>query len=118
MGGEQATAVFFRIASEKDPPLEDFASAAEKEPDQPPPDDPELAGLWDGVSVFATEAQARSHTRGRRPVPGKFIAALELPVDGSIPLIRIERTLRSRGHYTIWAAKELLREKVFLVVPV
>jgi hypothetical protein len=63
-----------------------------------PPDDPDLRRLHDGISVFATEAQARNKARDF-PFLGGFIARLDVPDDAPL---RVERTLRSRGHHTVW----------------
>jgi hypothetical protein len=54
--------------------------------------------LWDGLSAFQTEAQARQ--KGRElPRLGRFIVRLELPDSTAI---RAERTLDGEGHYTLW----------------
>ncbi|MGB3306431.1 MAG: hypothetical protein WBA63_09630 [Thermomicrobiales bacterium] len=60
---------------------------------------PKLQRLWQGVSCWETEEQAREMQAGvlRRM---RYIAVLEIAHDGNI---RFERTGKSDGHYTIWA---------------
>lgn len=60
--------------------------------------EPEMLRLWSGISVWATEAQARRNA-ARYPNVGRFIAAIRIEAD--MP-IRIERTLRRPGHHTLW----------------
>lgn len=50
-----------------------------------------------GVSVFDTEEKARSHA-DRFPHLGRFVAHLDIPAG-----IRVERTGRMAGHFTVWA---------------
>jgi hypothetical protein len=76
------------------------------------PTDPEELRLWSGVSVYATEAQARRKARGV-PTLGTFIAAIEIPDDGSV---QYERTTKSSGHHTIWADAVVLLQYVVLPV--
>ena len=76
------------------------------------PADPELAKLWDGISVQSTLNQAR---RKRRisPALGQYVAVLRVPTDGSV---RFERT-RGEGHFTLWADPADLLTMVVSVVP-
>ena len=104
---------FHRIAG-TDPPTRDdlLSDAAQGIP--PPVDDPVRARLHDGISVFNTEQQARNKARDY-PFLGGFIARLEIPEDAPV---RIERTLRSAGHHTIWGDADVLLGYVVSVVPV
>jgi hypothetical protein len=77
-------------------------------------DDPEVARLWDGISVFATEAQARRRARSA-PWLGSPIA--ELVIIEALP-IRFDRTTRSAGHFTVWGEPDDLLQCVRRVVPV
>lgn len=61
--------------------------------------DPRLAL---GISVFATLRQALAMVR-RYPGLGSFVAEIQLPQDAVI-----ERTLRRRGHYTVWGDPDQL----------
>jgi hypothetical protein len=61
-------------------------------------DTPESCRLWQGISVYATEAQARRKGRAS-PMLGRFIARIELPDDS--PVVS-ERTTTSSGHHTLW----------------
>jgi hypothetical protein len=61
-------------------------------------DTPENRRLWQGISVYATEAQARRKGRAS-PMLGRFIARIELPDDS--PVLS-ERTTTSSGHHTLW----------------
>jgi hypothetical protein len=98
---------FYRIVHTDPPPLADLTSPAAIGK-APPDDDPETLRLWDGISVYDTVLRAMAKSR-RYPWLGTFIAKLEIPNDGSF---RIERTTKSRGHYTIWAEPEDLLESV------
>ena len=95
---------------------DDFMSA--KELGKPPPIRPEQHNLWDGVSVFATEQQARKKARSLREIGhsiGDYIAEVAVPDDRGFV---IERTTSSPGHHTIWGPLSLLVDCVHRVVPV
>lgn len=70
--------------------------------------------LWQGLSVYDTEARARKKAI-KVPLLGTHIARLEFPDEG---IIRYERTMSSAGHYTLWGSPEDLRRAVINVVPV
>jgi hypothetical protein len=91
---------------------DDFTSDAAR--GEEPPDDPELRRLHDGISVFATEAQAMNKARDY-PFLGRYVARLEVPDDAPF---RIERTLRSRGHHTMWGDPVEIRRCAVAVVRV
>ena len=80
--------IVYRIVRTDPPTLADFTSAAAL--GRPPPRTPELARLYDGLSVFSTERQARNKARDL-PVLGTYLAAVALE-DGAP--VRLERTLR------------------------
>ncbi|MGI8689064.1 MAG: hypothetical protein ACR2M3_10840 [Thermomicrobiales bacterium] len=63
-----------------------------------PPNNPEKARLWDGLSAYETPEQAR-RTATMFPMLGTFIAEVEIPDNQRITY---ERTTTSDGHYTIW----------------
>jgi hypothetical protein len=88
--------LFYRIARNDPPRLQDFTSNRALGKQEPL--DSEQAVLWDGLSVQSTLAQARRRRRAS-PMLGVCIAVLRIPLDGSV---RIERTLSSAGHHTIW----------------
>lgn len=104
---------FHRITQTDPPTRDDFTSDA-AQGIEPPDDDPVHASLHDGISVFATEQQARKKAQAF-PFLGSFIARLEIPDDAPV---RIERTLSSRGHHTMWGNPDDLRRYVVSVVPV
>jgi hypothetical protein len=105
--------IVYRIVRTDPPTLADLTSAAAL--GRPPPRTPELARLYDGLSVFSTERQARNKARDL-PVLGTYLAAVALE-DGAP--VRLERTLRgSPGHHTLWGDPEALRRRVVAVVPV
>jgi hypothetical protein len=99
--------LLFRILRGTDPNVFDFTSkAAQGIPCRD--SNPEIRRLWDGLSFFATEAQAR-RARRRHPMLGSHIAAIRV---SDVPNIRVERTLGA-GHVTVWAAPaDLLRAVV------
>ena len=112
MAAPEMPRTFYRIVKSPERRPEDFLSdAAEGEPT---PIDPEHARLHDGISVFNTEQQARNKAEDY-PVLGGYIAAIELPDDAPV---RFERTLRTRGHYTLWGDPQYLSNRVASIVPV
>lgn len=106
-----ASRVVFRIVLTNPPSLHDFTSnaALRKTPQRP---DPEVLRLWDGLSVFASEAQARRQAR-RLPFLGSYIAEMALPINA-----RCERTRPTPGHHTVWGNPAMLLACVVRVVPV
>ena len=102
----------WRIVKTNPPTRDDFVSPAER--GEPPPDDSELARLKRGLSMYATEAQARRNARHYRNL-GPFLAAVDVPLDGRC---EIERTLNAPGHYTVWGEAALLHDAVALLRPV
>lgn len=109
---EQQFRYFYRIVHRDSPDAEDFTSNLVL--GKRIPDDPEQAALWDGLSVQSTLAQARRRGRAS-PGLGRFIAVMQVPMDGSI---RFERTLNADGHHTIWGDPDELRMTVVSVEPV
>ena len=69
--------------------------------------------LWEGLSVYDSEASARRKAR-QIPVIGSYIARVELPAEASF---KYEKT-GGRGHYTLWAEARTLLDNVVEVVPV
>lgn len=102
---------FFRIVQTNPPTTHDFRSNKEL---GRPLLNPKAERLWDGISVWERVGQARSRAKGGRP-PGAFIAELRVPVGGSV---RIEKTTRRPGHYTLWADASWLLKLVSGVVRV
>lgn len=91
-----APRVYYRIVKADPPTPDDFTSpeAAGKPFSDP---DPSRRRLWDGLSFYATEAQARRNAR-RFHTHGQYVAGVAL--EPNSPL-RVERTL-GPGHYTLW----------------
>ena len=100
-----------RIVRTDLPTHDDFVSNAAE--GRPPPADPDRRAVWDGLSVYSTETQARRKRRAS-PILGPHIAVLRVPTDGSV---RIERTLGGDGHHTIWGEPGRLLALVVAVVP-
>jgi hypothetical protein len=103
---------FYRVVTTNPPTLIDFTSNAGKGKVLRRPD-PEALLLWEGVSVSATEDQARLQAR-MTPWIGRYIAVLQIPEGGSI---RWERTTRTRGHHTLWGEPADLLACVVSVMP-
>ena len=103
---------FYRNVRSDPPTVADFTSneALGIPPRHP---DPETLRLWDGLSAWATEAQARRNAR-RFPAIGRYIAAVR--VEDHAP-IRVERT-RGPGHHTLWGEPAELLARVASVAPV
>jgi hypothetical protein len=112
MGEQPVPRTFYRNVHGPDPPLDDFTS--DKARGEPEPFDPVRASLYDGISVFNLEQQARRKARAY-PSQGDHIARLELP-DGAP--VSFERTLSTNGHFTLRGDPEYLRSRVVSIVPV
>ena len=93
-----AVRTFYRIVRSDPPALRDFTSNAAR--GLPLRDESEeMRRLWDGISVYATEGQARNKAR-QFPYLGRYLARLEIPERARV---RVERTIRNgRGHHTLW----------------
>jgi hypothetical protein len=103
---------FYRIVRASERRGEDFLSDAAR--GEPPPLDPAQVRLHEGISVFNTERQARNKAEAY-PALGEYIAAIDLPDDAPV---RYERTLRTRGHYTLWGDPIYLADRVISIRPV
>ena len=77
---------FYRIVKTAPPTVADFTSNASK--GRVRPEDPDEARLYDGLSVYATESQARRKSRAS-PMLGRYIAQIVFPAG----TFRVERTL-------------------------
>jgi hypothetical protein len=104
---------FYRVVRTNPPTLTDFTSnqALGKPLIDPTP---ERRRLWNGLSVYATRAQARRTAR-RFPGLGQYIVALVIPEAGPI---RVERTTAQPGHHTLWGFPHQIAECVVAVAPV
>jgi hypothetical protein len=103
---------FYRIVLTDPPTLSDFLSAQARGR-AALEDDPERIRLHQGISVYATAAQAHRKARAS-PVLGRYVAVLEIPENGPI---RWERTTASQGHHTLWGDPATLLRCVVAVVP-
>jgi hypothetical protein len=105
--------MLYRIVLTDPPTLQDFTTdAAMGRP--PPSQHPDAIRLADGLSAYATLAQARNKARVY-PWLGRYVAMLDIP---TISSIRFERTLPgSRGHHTVWGDPIELLACVVSVVP-
>lgn len=102
-----AERTFYRIVKADPPTVADFLSArALGLPLRPN----ESEDIWAGLSVWATEAQARRQQR-RFPRLGDFAAALVIDDEQ----VRVARTY-GPGHHTIWGDPEALLAGVVQVV--
>lgn len=102
----------YRIVGTDPPTIADFTSGAERGRPIPRRLPAELHRLWDGLSAYATLAQARRKQRAV-PVLGEYIAALAIVEDDDV---RMERTTREPGHHTIWGPPPVLLASVVAVV--
>jgi len=101
---------FYRIVRSPSPTDADFLS--DKARGIPPRNHESLTlHVWDGISVYRTEAQARRKARDY-PFLGDFIAELHI---GDETDIRTEKTF-GRGHHTLWGDPAALRVCVVRVV--
>jgi hypothetical protein len=104
---------FYRLVRSNPTTLDDFKSQKAKGIPMARPD-PEVELLWDGISVYATETQARNQARAK-PWLGAYIA--ELVISESDP-ITFRRTGTGRGHHTLWGDPAVLRARVVHIIAV
>ena len=88
---------FFRVLRSNPSTLDDYTSQKAKGIPMARPD-PEIELIYDGVSVYATEAQARNQAKAK-PWLGQYIAELAISDEGPITF---RRTGVGRGHHTLW----------------
>lgn len=101
--------VFYRVVATDPPTRRDFQSHRDLGIPLRNPDDQEL---WRGVSVQATEQQARK--RARLPSFGRYVAELLILDDRAIAS---RRTGRQPGHYTLWGDPNDLLACVVRTIP-
>ena len=104
---------FYRIVKTDPPSQYDFWSHQARGL-SPPNTKPVTLYVWDGISVYDSEARARRKAFDF-PLLGSYIAAIRIEDDDPI---RAERTTSSRGHYTLWGDPALMLARVSSVVPV
>jgi hypothetical protein len=104
---------FYRVVRSNPSTLDDYTSNKVKGIPMARPD-PEVALLWDGISVYATETQARNQARAK-PFLGSYIA--ELTISEGDP-ITFRRTGVGRGHHTLWGDPAEIRTRETRVVDV
>jgi hypothetical protein len=109
------TLSLFRIVRTNPPTDEDFKSYIALGLRPPLSLSSEHLRQWEGISVFATESQARKQAR-RYPHLGRFIAECVIAVGADVEVRRTNP--RSPGHHTAWAAPEALKSAVVRVVPI
>lgn len=89
--------IFYRIVLTDPPSVEDLRSYQARGR-IPATQDAEALRFWGGISVYATETQARRQAI-TYPFLGRYLARLDVLDAGPI---QFERTTRSRGHFTLW----------------
>ncbi len=107
--------ILFRVAKNNPARTTDFLSECQL--GRPPRADETTEDLlsWLGISIWATEAQARAKAV-RWPSLGRYIAVLDLPAS---PSIVIRRTFpASRGHHTIWSTATQVANSVTRTIAV
>ena len=97
---------FYRLIRSNPSTLDDYLSNKAKGIPMARPD-PEVALLWDGISVYATENQARNQAKGK-PWLGSHIA--EIVISDRDP-VQFRRTGTGRGHHTLWGEAAQLRAR-------
>jgi len=106
---------FYRIVWTDPPTRDDFLSHLERGVELRTLR-PETARLHSGVSMYRTLSLARKVAKKRPPWMGAgYIARVTIPTGDDI---RVERTTRSEGHYTVWGDASRLLSWVDDVVPV
>lgn len=114
MGEPPDNRIYYRLVKTNPPTLRDFLSYKELGIGLVRKDD-ETVRLSTGISVYRTEAQARRTARRRSFRDSFFIAEIRIPADAEV---RIERTKKSAGHYTLWADPDMIGSWVVRVFPV
>jgi hypothetical protein len=97
----------YRVVKTNPPTRSDFVSHYERGI-PPPVRVPDAERLMRGLSVFNRADLARQQAR-RFPRLGRFVAEMDIPDDGSIP---VERTGAAEGHHTVWGTPEELLARV------
>src|SRR3954452_16955028 len=105
--------LLFRIIVAESATREDFLSFAVLGRLLPEGATPDVANRWHGISMYDTEERARA-VAGRVGL-GADIAAID--VTDAQP-VRIERTGRRPGHYTVWGDPDALLARVTAIVSV
>lgn len=105
--------LFYRIVHSDQPTLDDFKSAKALGIPMARPD-PEIELIYDGVSVYATETQARNQARAK-PFLGAYIA--ELAISEGDP-ITFRRSGTGRGHHTLWGDPADIKARVQRVIAI
>lgn len=105
--------VLYRIALTNPPTLADFTSFAALGR-RLRRADPNVDRLWDGVSMYDTEERARQKAK-QLPYLGNHLARVVISAGTAF---RVQRTLASPGHYTVWGDPASLLGCVTGVVPV
>jgi hypothetical protein len=104
---------FYRIVISNPPTVRDFYSQKALGIPLARPGDAAILRMYDGVSVYWTEIQARNRARAT-PRLGGYIAVLDIPENAPIT---IQRTGLGRGHHTLWGPPdEMLRCVVNVLV--
>lgn len=104
---------FYRLVRSNPPTDYDFTSQQAKGIPMAR-QDPEVALLWDGISVYTTETQARNRAKVQ-PYLGAFIAELAI-LDGGP--ITFRRSGVGRGHHTLWGDPAEIRARVVRTVAI
>ena len=76
---------------------------------------PELLRRWRGISLYATEAQARA-TALWRPSIGRYIALVR--IEEGAPIYVEQTGDPASGHHTAWGEPAEFRARVVWIVPV
>ena len=92
--------VFYRLMKQSPPMLQDVLSQAALRQPCPRPHDPEFVRKWEGLSVFADEADVRGLGQARNWRPGIYIATLHVPDDA--PLTFEEPEHAGSSHWLIY----------------
>lgn len=111
MASQEHGRTFYRIVWTNPPTIADFIPKRSKPGWM---EDPEVARLRSGISVYQTEAQARRKSRGMPWLGNAFIAELQIADQADI---RYERTTRSHGHFTLWGSPDIILASVVRVTP-
>src|SRR3954466_13930857 len=93
----------YRIIASDPPTRDDFLSYVEVGKELPEGATPDVVDRWEGISMYDSEERARAVAI--RFGFGTHIATLDLKDHGRL---RIRRTGRRPGHYTVWGDADVM----------
>jgi hypothetical protein len=92
--------VFYRLMKRYPPTVQDVLSQGALRQPCPRPHDPDFVRKWEGLSVFADEADVRALGLARNWKPGIYVATLHIPDDA--PLTYLPPEHAGSSHWLLY----------------